>query len=238
MTSERLQSCSHGPRPTCRAGNGWESRPKSADVFRTNHAAYFAAPVDVLVTDRFVRAFPGGTGNVKPAGNYAPALPADADAQRAGCQTVLWLDGQERRYIEECGVMNVFFVLDDTVVTPSLEGTILPGVTRDSGVLAYVVAQRTREIGIRIALGSTARDIFHLVFKEGLTLVTGGLTLGLVGALTLGQALEGQVFGVRPTDPLVVGTVALSTGIIALLACVSPAHRATRVDPVNVLSQQ
>lgn len=95
-------------------------------------AAYYAAPVDVLVTDRFVRAFPGGTGNIKPAGNYAPALPADADAQRAGCQTVLWLDGQERRYIEECGVMNVFFVLGDTVVTPSLEGTILPGVTRDS----------------------------------------------------------------------------------------------------------
>jgi putative ABC transport system permease protein len=106
------------------------------------------------------------------------------------------------------------------------------------GVLAYVVAQRKREIGIRIALGSTARDIFQLVFKEGLTLVAGGLMLGLLGALTLGRALEGQVFGVRPTDPLVFGTVALFTGIIALLACVSPAHRAARVDPVNVLSQQ
>jgi branched-chain amino acid aminotransferase len=70
-------------------------------------AAYYAAPVDVLVTNRFVRAFPGGTGHVKPAGNYAPALPADADAQRTGCQTVLWLDGQERRDIEECGVTRV-----------------------------------------------------------------------------------------------------------------------------------
>lgn len=95
-------------------------------------ASYYAAPVDVLVTDRFVRAFPGGTGHVKPAGNYAPTLQADADAQRAGCQTVMWLDAQEHRYVEECGVMNVFFVVGDAVVTPSLEGTILPGVTRDS----------------------------------------------------------------------------------------------------------
>jgi branched-chain amino acid aminotransferase len=94
---------------------------------------YYAAPVDVLVTDKYVRAFPGGTGDVKPAGNYAPALLADRDAQQAGFQTVLWLDGVERRYVEECGVMNVFFVLKDgRVITPSLTGTILPGVTRDS----------------------------------------------------------------------------------------------------------
>jgi branched-chain amino acid aminotransferase len=95
-------------------------------------AAYYATPVDVLVTDRFVRAFPGGTGDVKPACNYAPAMRADVDAQCADCQTALWLDGPERRYVEECGVMNVFFVIDDTVVTPALGGTILPGVTRDS----------------------------------------------------------------------------------------------------------
>ena len=106
------------------------------------------------------------------------------------------------------------------------------------GVLAYVVAQRTREIGIRIALGSTRRGIFHLVFKEGLTLVAGGLMLGLVGAIALGRALEGQVFGVRPTDPFVLGTVVLATGIIALLGCVSPAYRATRVDPLRILSEQ
>jgi predicted permease len=106
------------------------------------------------------------------------------------------------------------------------------------GVLAYVVARRTREIGIRIALGSSTSGIFQLVFREGLTLVGGGLMLGLLGALALGRVLEGQVFGVRPTDPLVLGTVALATGVIAMLACVSPARRATRVDPVNVLSHQ
>jgi putative ABC transport system permease protein len=105
-------------------------------------------------------------------------------------------------------------------------------------VLAYLVARRTREIGIRMALGSTARGIFRLVFKEGLTLITGGLTLGLLGALALGRALEGHVFGVTPTDPFVLGVVAAATGIIALLACVSPAQRAARVDPLHALSEQ
>jgi ABC-type antimicrobial peptide transport system permease subunit len=106
------------------------------------------------------------------------------------------------------------------------------------GVLAYLVAQKTREIGIRMALGSTARGIFHLFFKEGLTLVAGGLTVGLAGPLIVGRALEDQVFGVRPTDPFVLGTVAVSTGLVALLACISPARRATRVDPLNALSDQ
>jgi ABC-type antimicrobial peptide transport system permease subunit len=89
-----------------------------------------------------------------------------------------------------------------------------------------------------MALGSTARGIFRLVFKEGLTLITGGLTLGLLGALALGRALEGHVFGVTPTDPFVLGVVAAATGIIALLACVSPAQRAARVDPLHALSEQ
>ena len=106
------------------------------------------------------------------------------------------------------------------------------------GVLAYVVARRTREIGIRLALGSTARGIFRLVFNEGLVLVVAGLTFGLLGALPVGRALEGQVFGVGPTDPVILGSVALATAGIALLACVFPARRATRVDPVTILSEQ
>lgn len=105
------------------------------------------------------------------------------------------------------------------------------------GVLAYLVAQRTREIGIRIALGSSPRGIFRLVFWEGLTVITGGLALGVLGALALGRVLEGHVFGVSPSDPVVLATVAIGTALIALLACVSPAHRATRVDPLTVLSE-
>lgn len=106
------------------------------------------------------------------------------------------------------------------------------------GVLAYVVAQKTREIGIRVALGSTPRGIFRIFFNEGLMLTAAGLVLGLLGAVTMGRALEGQVFGVRPADPSILAAVALATGIIALLACVSPAYRATRVDPLKVLNEQ
>jgi predicted permease len=103
-------------------------------------------------------------------------------------------------------------------------------------VLAYVVAQRTREIGIRIALGSTVRGIFDLVFREGLTLVVAGLIIGLAGAVAVGRILEDQVFGVRPTDPVILVSVAVVTGLVALVACVAPSIRATRVDPVEVLN--
>ena len=101
-------------------------------IFTFPFASYYSGPVDVLVTEQYVRAFPGGTGDVKSAGNYAASLLADQEARAAGFATVLWLDGRERRFIEECGVMNVFFVLEDRVVTPSLSGTIIPGITRDS----------------------------------------------------------------------------------------------------------
>lgn len=94
--------------------------------------SYYAAPLDVFVTDRYVRSFPGGTGDIKAIGNYAPALLADREAQANGYGTVLWLDGVHRRFVEECGVMNVFFVADGRVVTPALNGTILAGITRDS----------------------------------------------------------------------------------------------------------
>jgi ABC-type antimicrobial peptide transport system permease subunit len=105
------------------------------------------------------------------------------------------------------------------------------------GVLAYLVARRRREIGIRIALGSTFGGVFRLVFREGLRLVMVGLLLGLAGSLALGRTLEGQLFGVHPTNPMILTAVALLTGIVALLACVAPALRATRVDAVGVLTE-
>ena len=106
------------------------------------------------------------------------------------------------------------------------------------GVLAYVVAGKTREIGIRMALGSTPRGIFRIFFSEGVLLVGAGLTLGVVASFALGRALEGQVFGVRPSDPVLLGSVVVLTGVVALLACVSPAYRASNVDPLNVLTEQ
>ena len=109
-------------------------------------ASYYATPVDLLVCERYVRAFPGGTGETKLAGNYAVGMLADQEAREAGYSSAMWLDGIERRFVEECGVMNVFFVIGDEVITPPLTGTILPGVTRDSvitllGDMGYHVKQ-------------------------------------------------------------------------------------------------
>ena len=97
--------------------------------------AYYAAgfnPVKIHVEDQYVRAVPGGTGNVKAGGNYASSLLASAEAKEKGYSQVLWLDGIERKYIEEVGAMNIFFRFNDEVVTPELSGSILPGITRKS----------------------------------------------------------------------------------------------------------
>ncbi|MDR1650401.1 MAG: branched-chain amino acid aminotransferase [Synergistaceae bacterium] len=97
--------------------------------------AYFKdglKPVKIYVEDKYVRAVRGGTGFAKCAGNYAASLKSQEEAEAAGYSQVLWLDGVERRYIEEVGGMNIFFVIDGTVVTPELNGSILPGVTRKS----------------------------------------------------------------------------------------------------------
>ncbi len=89
-------------------------------------------PVKILIEDEYVRAVRGGTGFAKTAANYAASLKAQEVAQDKGYVQVLWLDGVERKYIEEVGSMNVFFKIGDEVVTPSLDGSILPGITRDS----------------------------------------------------------------------------------------------------------
>jgi branched-chain amino acid aminotransferase len=101
-------------------------------VFTFPYSAYYSGFVDITTTERYVRAFPGGTGAAKAAGNYAGSLIAEREARAEGFHSTLWLDGHERRYVEECGVMNPFFVFEDRIVTPPLAGTIMPGVTRDS----------------------------------------------------------------------------------------------------------
>ncbi|HOC59652.1 MAG TPA: branched-chain amino acid aminotransferase [Smithellaceae bacterium] len=97
--------------------------------------AYYAhgfGPTKIFVTEEYVRAAPGGTGNIKSAGNYAMSLYASRIASDMGYTQVLWLDARENHYVEEVGTSNIFFVIGDQLVTPPLSGTILPGVTRDS----------------------------------------------------------------------------------------------------------
>ncbi len=90
------------------------------------------APVKIWVEDDYVRAVRGGMGYAKTAGNYAASLKAQAVSEQKGYSQVLWLDGVERKYIEEVGAMNIFFKIGDEIVTPELNGSILPGITRDS----------------------------------------------------------------------------------------------------------
>ena len=91
-------------------------------------------PVKIYVENKFVRAVKGGIGFAKTPGNYAASLKAQMEAQAKGYTQVLWLDGVERKYIEEVGTMNVFFKIDGEVITPALEGSILAGITRDSTI--------------------------------------------------------------------------------------------------------
>ena len=89
-------------------------------------------PVKILVEKQYVRAVVGGTGEAKTGGNYASSLKAATLAAKEGYSQTLWLDGKENQYIEEVGSMNIFFKINGTVITPSLNGSILPGITRDS----------------------------------------------------------------------------------------------------------
>ncbi|MSS62297.1 branched-chain amino acid aminotransferase [Velocimicrobium porci] len=89
-------------------------------------------PVKIWIEDEYVRAVRGGIGEAKTGGNYVASLAAQMKAHEEGYSQVLWLDGVERKYIEEVGAMNIFFKINGTVVTPKLNGSILPGVTRDS----------------------------------------------------------------------------------------------------------
>jgi len=106
------------------------------------------------------------------------------------------------------------------------------------GVLAYQVSQRTREIGIRMALGSDTGRILTLVLREGVALVLVGLTIGFAGALALRTIIASQLYGVSPLEPSVLGVVTVVLGIASVIACLAPARRATRVDPVIALTQQ
>lgn len=93
---------------------------------------YYAEPVSIYVDEKYVRAFPGGVGYTKAAGNYGGSMYPMTEVRKKGYHQILWMDGLEHKYVQEIGTMNVFFVLGDTVVTPELSDTILEGITRDS----------------------------------------------------------------------------------------------------------
>ena len=103
------------------------------------------------------------------------------------------------------------------------------------GVIAYAVTQRTREFGIRVALGASRRNVLALILRQGLTLVAIGLGVGLAGAFGLTHLLAKLLYEIKPTDPLTFGGVSLLLLTVALCACLIPARRATKVEPMEAL---
>jgi putative ABC transport system permease protein len=106
------------------------------------------------------------------------------------------------------------------------------------GVIAYSVSQRTREIGIRLAVGAQRGDVLNLVIGEGLRLAGIGITLGLAGAFCLTRILQNQLHGVTASDPLTFALIAAILGLVTLIACFLPARRALKIDPLIALRNE
>lgn len=124
---------------------------------------YYNAPMRIYVEEKYVRAVPGGVGYAKAAGNYGGAMYATAQAKQMGYDQVLWTDAFEHKYVQECGTMNVFFIIGNTAITPDLkEGTILAGVTRDSTMVML------KEMGFQVEERHLSIDDVMDAYKAGI----------------------------------------------------------------------
>ena len=126
-----------------------------------SYYAHGLEPTKILVEETYVRATPGGTGEAKCMGNYAASILAGEIANQKGYDQVLWLDGVERKYVEEVGSMNIVFVIDGVVVTPALVGSILPGITRKSTI------QVLRDAGYKVEERRISVDEIVEAHKNG-----------------------------------------------------------------------
>jgi branched-chain amino acid aminotransferase len=182
-------------------------------IFTFPFGAYYSAPVSARVCERYVRAFPGGVGDVKAAGNYAGAFAGDLEASQAGFNTVLWLDGEKHAYVEEFGVMNAFFVIGNEIVTPSLEGTILAGVTRDSLITL------ARDAGLKVVERRIAMDEVFAAFDNGS--LTEAFGTGTAATLTQVRRIRRGAREIELSDNYRVGS-ALRERLIAVASGAAP----------------
>ncbi len=140
---------------------------KAGDAFKfmillSPTGPYYGVPMRIFVEEQYVRAAPGGVGYAKAAGNYAAAMYATAQAKEKGYDQVLWMDAIEHKYVQECGTMNVFFVIGNTAITPGLEsGTILAGVTRDAVITIL------KEMGLEVQERALSIDEIISAYEAG-----------------------------------------------------------------------
>ena len=124
---------------------------------------YYSAPMRIYVEEKYVRAVPGGVGYAKAAGNYGAAMFPTAEAKKKGYDQVLWMDAYEHKYVQECGTMNVFFIIGNTAITPGLaQGTILDGVTRQSTITLL------KEMGFNVEERQLSIDDIIDAYKAGM----------------------------------------------------------------------
>jgi branched-chain amino acid aminotransferase len=181
-------------RPTCIAFDPYlgvrASKTYRYFVILSPVGAYYKEgfnPVKILVTKDHVRAVRGGLGEAKTPGNYAASLFAGEMAQNKGYTQVLWLDGVELKYIEEVGSMNIFFVIEDTLITPMLNGSILPGITRDAVIQLgkkWGLSVEERRISIDEVMDAAASGKLQEVFGSGTAAV-----ISPVGELKFGDRI-------------------------------------------------
>jgi branched-chain amino acid aminotransferase len=154
-------------------------------VILSPSGAYYGnqlSPVKIYVEEQYVRAVIGGVGHVKTAGNYASSLKAQEKADANGFAQILWLDAKENKYVEEVGSMNIFFKINGEVVTPQLNGSILPGITRDSAIQLLKhreIPVREAKISIEEVFAAHERGELEEVFGAGTAAV-----ISPVGELT------------------------------------------------------
>jgi len=162
---------------------------------------YYPEPVTLWATPNFTRAAEGGTGAAKCGGNYAASLLAAREAADHGCQQVVWLDGAEHRWVEECGTMNIAFVTaDGQLVTPALTGTILDGVTRDS-ILQLAPEHGLRPVQRRIGIDEVFDGISSGAITEVFACGTAAVVTPVVGFAAPGPDGEDQRLGVGDGSP-------------------------------------
>ena len=180
-------------------------------------------PVSILVSQKYTRASVGGVGNIKTGGNYAASMLAQKEAKEQGFSQVLWLDPLNRKYVEEVGIMNIFFVIDGVLVTPKLNGTILPGITRKSIITLaknYGYKVQERKISIDEVIKEIKSGKCTEIFGSGTAAV-----ISPVGRLKYNEAIF--TINNNKTGPITEKLFQILTGI----------HHGTEKDLLNWIEE-